>query len=183
MQGTIYPTVIESCPPLSDESTGKEISPSQGNSLENKSHHNVGELPAIMRLKTVEPLKWLLKDEDRKLGGFLGIPQWFLNLHPFPRPGLAIRILGDVTHNDALETLRQVDEIFITCIWEAHPYPQDVAGVCEEWRVSGSKVINAFSSTPLLSERSRVKMTWLPTGTISMGSFFADVSSKICNNV
>lgn len=132
MQGTIYPTVIESCPPLSDESTGKEISPSHGNSHENKSHHNVGELPAIIRLKTVEPLKWLLKDEDRKLGGFLGIPQSFLNLHPFPRPGLAIRILGDVTHNDALETLRQVDEIFITCIWEAHPYPQDVAGVCEE---------------------------------------------------
>lgn len=122
LQGTIDPNMIESRPPLSDESTGKEISPSWGNSQKNKSHHNVGEVPGIMRLKTVEPLKWFFKDEVRKLGGFLGIPQSFLNRHPFPRPGLAIRILGDVTHNDALETLRQVNEIFVTCIWEANPY-------------------------------------------------------------
>ncbi|KAH7436075.1 hypothetical protein KP509_05G001100 [Ceratopteris richardii] len=113
VQGTLYPDVIESCPP---PGSGK------GHSHTIKSHHNVGGLPKEMQLKLVEPLRWLFKDEVRKLGELMNVPVGFLKRHPFPGPGLAVRILGDVTQGDALEIIREVDEIFINSLKEAGLY-------------------------------------------------------------
>ena len=98
-QGTIYPDVIES------------ISVN-GPSATIKSHHNVGGLPEYMKLKLVEPLKMLFKDEVRKVGASLGIDRELLGRHPFPGPGLGIRILGDITA-DKVRMLQEVDAIFI----------------------------------------------------------------------
>ena len=98
-QGTIYPDVIES------------ISVS-GPSATIKSHHNVGGLPDSMRLKLVEPLNMLFKDEVRKVGSALGIDSNILGRHPFPGPGLAIRILGEIT-TEKIEMLQKADHIFI----------------------------------------------------------------------
>ncbi len=98
-QGTIYPDVIES------------ISV-KGPSATIKSHHNVGGLPSYMRLKIVEPLRSLFKDEVRKVGRELGIKQELLGRHPFPGPGLAIRILSDITP-EKVRILQEVDHIFI----------------------------------------------------------------------
>ena len=98
-QGTIYPDVIESV------SVG-------GPSVTIKSHHNVGGLPENMKLQVVEPLRSLFKDEVRKIGRELAIPAEILNRHPFPGPGLAIRILGEVTETK-LRLLKEADDIFI----------------------------------------------------------------------
>jgi len=99
-QGTIYPDVIESA-------GGKT-----GKAHVIKSHHNVGGLPAHMRLKLVEPLRELFKDEVRKIGLELGLPGEMVHRHPFPGPGLGVRILGEVTQA-AADTLREADYIFI----------------------------------------------------------------------
>lgn len=98
-QGTIYPDVIESI------STG-------GPSQTIKSHHNVGGLPDYMKLKVVEPLRALFKDEVRRVGKSIGLNQGLLGRHPFPGPGLAIRILGDITP-EKVRILQEVDYIFI----------------------------------------------------------------------
>lgn len=97
-QGTIYPDVIES------------ISV-HGPSVTIKSHHNVGGLPERLKLKIIEPLRMLFKDEVRKVGKALGIPPEILNRHPFPGPGLGIRILGDITP-DKVRTLQEADSIY-----------------------------------------------------------------------
>ncbi len=98
MQGTIYPDVIES---RSRESkTSARI----------KTHHNVGGLPEVMALEVVEPLRRLFKDEVRRVGAELGIPEDILWRHPFPGPGLAVRVLGPIDR-DALDTLRQVRSV------------------------------------------------------------------------
>ena len=99
-QGTIYPDVIESA----GGSTGK--------AHVIKSHHNVGGLPEHMRLKLIEPLRELFKDEVRALGVELGLPRAMVYRHPFPGPGLAVRVLGEV-RKEYLELLRRADEIFI----------------------------------------------------------------------
>lgn len=99
-QGTIYPDVIES------------VSATGGPSATIKSHHNVGGLPDYMKLKVVEPLKTLFKDEVRRVGRSLQIDDAILNRHPFPGPGLAIRILGDIT-SEKVRILQEVDHIFI----------------------------------------------------------------------
>lgn len=99
-QGTIYPDVIES------------VSVNGGPSATIKSHHNVGGLPDFMKLKIVEPLKMLFKDEVRRVGAELGIAKELLGRHPFPGPGLAIRILGDITA-EKVRILQEVDYIFI----------------------------------------------------------------------
>ncbi len=99
-QGTIYPDVIESA-------GGKT-----GKAHVIKSHHNVGGLPAHMKLKLVEPLRELFKDEVRRIGVELGLPAEMVYRHPFPGPGLGVRILGEVTQA-AAETLRHADHIFI----------------------------------------------------------------------
>ncbi len=107
-QGTLYPDVIES------ESAG-------GASATIKSHHNVGGLPERMHLELVEPLRALFKDEVRALGRELGLPQDLLGRHPFPGPGLAVRVPGEVTA-DKLALLRKVDRIFIEEIRTAGLY-------------------------------------------------------------
>lgn len=98
-QGTLYPDVIESLSTV-------------GPSATIKTHHNVGGLPEEMRFDLIEPLRELFKDEVREVGRELGLPEEILRRHPFPGPGLAVRILGEVTQ-ERLETLRQADEIFI----------------------------------------------------------------------
>ncbi len=96
-QGTIYPDRIESL-----NITGKVI----------KSHHNVGGLPKEMNLKLCEPLKWLFKDEVRRVGRQLGMPEHLIGRHPFPGPGLAVRILGDITR-EKVSILQEADDIYI----------------------------------------------------------------------
>lgn len=99
-QGTIYPDVIES------------VSATGGPSATIKSHHNVGGLPDFMKLKIVEPLKALFKDEVRRVGASMGMDKNLLGRHPFPGPGLAIRILGDITA-EKVRILQEVDAVFI----------------------------------------------------------------------
>ncbi|MBP3842427.1 MAG: glutamine-hydrolyzing GMP synthase [Prevotella sp.] len=96
-QGTIYPDRIESL-----NITGKVI----------KSHHNVGGLPKEMNLQLCEPLKWLFKDEVRRVGRQLGMPEHLITRHPFPGPGLAVRILGDITP-EKVRVLQEADDIYI----------------------------------------------------------------------
>jgi GMP synthase (glutamine-hydrolysing) len=104
-QGTIYPDVIES------------VSATGGPSATIKSHHNVGGLPDFMKLKVVEPLRMLFKDEVRRVGRSLGIDDELLGRHPFPGPGLAIRILGDITA-EKVAILQEVDAVFINGLKE-----------------------------------------------------------------
>ena len=108
-QGTLYPDVIES------------VSFTGGPSVTIKSHHNVGGLPERMRMKLVEPLRELFKDEVRKLGSELGLPPAFVGRHPFPGPGLAIRCPGAVTH-EKLDLLRKADAIYLDEIRKAGLY-------------------------------------------------------------
>jgi GMP synthase (glutamine-hydrolysing) len=108
-QGTLYPDVIES------------VSFSGGPSVTIKSHHNVGGLPARMNMKLVEPLRELFKDEVRALGRELGLPEAFVGRHPFPGPGLAIRIPGEVTQ-EKCDILRKADAIYLDEIRKAGLY-------------------------------------------------------------
>ncbi len=108
-QGTLYPDVIES------------VSATGGPSVTIKSHHNVGGLPDFMKLKLVEPLRELFKDEVRALGRELGLPPAFVGRHPFPGPGLAIRIPGEIT-DEKLEILRKADVIYLDEIRKAGLY-------------------------------------------------------------
>ncbi len=108
-QGTLYPDVIES------------VSFTGGPSVTIKSHHNVGGLPERMNMKLVEPLRELFKDEVRALGRELGLPDSFVGRHPFPGPGLAIRIPGDITR-EKLDILRKADAIYLDEIRKAGLY-------------------------------------------------------------
>jgi GMP synthase (glutamine-hydrolysing) len=108
-QGTLYPDVIES------------VSFTGGPSVTIKSHHNVGGLPERMNLKLVEPLRELFKDEVRALGRELGLPAHFIGRHPFPGPGLAIRIPGEITE-ERLDILRKADAVFLDEIRKAGLY-------------------------------------------------------------
>jgi len=117
-QGTIYPDRIESL-----NITGKVI----------KSHHNVGGLPKEMHLQLCEPLKWLFKDEVRRVGRQLGMPEHLITRHPFPGPGLAVRILGDITP-EKVQILQDADDIFIRGLREY---------VCEDGETLYNKVWQA----------------------------------------
>jgi len=108
-QGTLYPDVIES------------VSFTGGPSVTIKSHHNVGGLPERMKMNLVEPLRELFKDEVRKLGQELGLPEKFVGRHPFPGPGLAIRLPGGVTR-EKLDILRKADAIYLDEIRKAGLY-------------------------------------------------------------
>jgi GMP synthase (glutamine-hydrolysing) len=107
-QGTLYPDVIESAN-------------TNGPSQTIKTHHNVGGLPDVMNLKLIEPFRELFKDEVRAVGRELGIPEWFVGRHPFPGPGLAIRMPGVFTREKA-EILREADEVFLEEIRNAGLY-------------------------------------------------------------
>jgi GMP synthase (glutamine-hydrolysing) len=110
-QGTLYPDVIES------------VSFTGGPSVTIKSHHNVGGLPERMKMKLVEPLRELFKDEVRVLGRELGLPEAFVGRHPFPGPGLAIRVPGEITR-EKLEILRRADAIYLDEIRKAGLYDE-----------------------------------------------------------
>jgi GMP synthase (glutamine-hydrolysing) len=170
-QGTIYPDVIES------------ISVN-GPSATIKSHHNVGGLPDFMKLKVVEPLNSLFKDEVRKVGKALGIKDELINRHPFPGPGLAIRILGEVTP-EKIALLQEVDNIFIEelknqklyhKVWQAAAIllPINSVGVMGDERTYENVVaLRAVNSTDGMT----ADWTHLPY------EFLAKVSNEIINRV
>ena len=111
VQGTLYPDVIES------------FSPTGGPSVTIKTHHNVGGLKPDMKFRLIEPLRELFKDEVRNVGRELGLPEEMVGRHPFPGPGLAIRILGDVSE-EKLAVLRRADAIYIEEIRAAGLYDE-----------------------------------------------------------
>ena len=136
LQGTIYPDVVES---------------GHGGSGVIKSHHNVGGLPDDMKMKLLEPLKNLFKDEVRAIGKVLGIEAHFLERHPFPGPGLAVRCLGELK-KERLDVLREADAIFIEEIRKAGLYndiwqafcallPIRSVGVTENVRTYGETIV------------------------------------------
>lgn len=176
VQGTLYPDVIESCPPPGSGRTHSHTI---------KSHHNVGGLPKDMKLKLIEPLKLLFKDEVRELGRILDVPQGFLKRHPFPGPGLAVRVLGDVTQGNALDILRQVDEIFIQSIKDAGLYdtiwqafavflPVRSVGVQGDQRTHSHVV-----ALRAVTSQDGMTADWY----YFEHKFLDDVSRKICNSV
>ena len=170
-QGTIYPDVIES------------ISVN-GPSATIKSHHNVGGLPDFMKLKVVEPLKMLFKDEVRRVGASLGMAQELLGRHPFPGPGLAIRILGDITA-EKVAMLQEVDYIFIQGlrregwydkVWQAGAIllPVNSVGVMGDERTYEKCVaLRAVESTDGMTA------DWVDLPY----SFLQDISNQIINKV
>jgi GMP synthase (glutamine-hydrolysing) len=171
-QGTIYPDVIES------------VSVSGGPSATIKSHHNVGGLPDYMKLQVVEPLRLLFKDEVRRVGKSLDISPTILGRHPFPGPGLGIRILGEVTA-ERVRILQEVDHIFINGLKEAGLYndvwqagaiflPVQSVGVMGDERTYENAVaLRAVSSTDGMT----ADWCHLPY------EFLAKISNKIINQV
>jgi GMP synthase (glutamine-hydrolysing) len=171
-QGTIYPDVIES------------VSATGGPSVTIKSHHNVGGLPDYMKLKIVEPLNTLFKDEVRRIGKSLGIDNELLGRHPFPGPGLGIRILGDVTP-EKVRILQEADHIFINGLKESGLYDkvwqagvmflpvQSVGVMGDERTYENAVVLRAVESTDGMT----ADWVHLPH------EFLAKVSNDIINKV
>ena len=173
-QGTIYPDVIES------------VSANGGPSATIKSHHNVGGLPDFMKLKIVEPLNTLFKDEVRRIGRSMGIDEELLGRHPFPGPGLAIRILGDITA-EKVRILQEVDHIFISSlkeagltqldVWQAGAIffaePQSVGVMGDERTYENAVALRAVASTDGMT----ADWVHLPY------EFLAKVSNDIINKV
>jgi len=170
-QGTIYPDVIES------------ISVN-GPSATIKSHHNVGGLPDFMKLKVVEPLKMLFKDEVRRVGATLEMPKEILGRHPFPGPGLAIRILGDITA-EKVSMLQEADALFIQGLRE-HGFYDDV------WQ-AGVMLLPVQSVGVMGDERTYEKCVALRAVTSTDGmtadwvhlpyAFLQEISNQIINRV
>jgi len=170
-QGTIYPDVIES------------ISV-HGPSATIKSHHNVGGLPDTLHLNLVEPLRFLFKDEVRKVGLELGIPAEMINRHPFPGPGLAIRILGEVTE-EKVKLLQEADAIYIQQLREANLYK-------EVWQAA--TILLPVKSVGVMGDERTYEYTIALRAVTSVDgmtadwahlpyTFLAHVSNEIINNV
>jgi GMP synthase (glutamine-hydrolysing) len=171
VQGTLYPDVIESVS-------------LRGTSVTIKSHHNVGGLPEKMNLKLIEPLRELFKDEVRNIGRDLGIPEMILERHPFPGPGLGVRILGDITP-EKVELLQKADRIFIEElhnfdlykeVWQAFAVllPIQSVGVMGDFRTYEKTVaLRAVTSTDGMT----ADWARLPH------DFLATVSSRITSEV
>jgi GMP synthase (glutamine-hydrolysing) len=171
-QGTLYPDVIES------------VSVTGGPSVTIKSHHNVGGLPERMNLKLIEPLRELFKDEVRALGRELGMPEHFIRRHPFPGPGLAIRIPGPVSR-DKLEVLRKADTVFLDeirkaglydAIWQAFAVllPVQTVGVMGDGRTYDNVcALRAVTSTDGMTA------DWFPFD----HDFLARTATRIINEV
>ena len=170
-QGTIYPDVIESVSV-------------HGPSVTIKSHHNVGGLPEKMHLELVEPLRFLFKDEVRRVGAELGIPEDMLQRHPFPGPGLAIRILGEITE-EKVQLLQEADHVYIqglkdnglySSVWQAGAIllPVKSVGVMGDERTYEFTVaLRAVTSVDGMT----ADWAHLPY------TFLADISNSIINNV
>ena len=170
-QGTIYPDIIESVSV-------------NGPSVTIKSHHNVGGLPDYMKLKIIEPLKSLFKDEVRRVGASLDLPKQILNRHPFPGPGLGIRILGEITESK-INILQEVDHIFINGLKEFNLYDdvwqagaiflpvQSVGVMGDERTYENAVALRAVSSTDGMT----ADWCHLPY------DFLAKISNRIINNV
>ena len=170
-QGTIYPDIIESVSV-------------NGPSATIKSHHNVGGLPDYMKLKIIEPLKTLFKDEVRRVGKSINLPETILNRHPFPGPGLGIRILGEVSEKK-VQILQEVDHIFINGlktnglyddVWQAGAIllPVQSVGVMGDERTYENAVaLRAVTSTDGMT----ADWCHLPY------NFLADISNQIINRV
>ncbi|MBV9215847.1 MAG: glutamine-hydrolyzing GMP synthase, partial [Acidobacteria bacterium] len=171
VQGTLYPDVIESVS-------------LRGASVTIKTHHNVGGLPEKMHLKLIEPLRELFKDEVRLIGKDLGIPNEILQRHPFPGPGLGVRILGDITP-EKVELLQKADRIFIdelktnglyADVWQAFAVllPIQSVGVMGDFRTYEKTVaLRAVTSTDGMT----ADWARLPH------DFIARVSSRITSEV
>ena len=174
-QGTIYPDCIESL-----NITGKII----------KSHHNVGGLPEKMQLKLCEPLRWLFKDEVRRVGRQLGMPEHLITRHPFPGPGLAVRILGEVTP-EGVHMLQEADEIFINALRRWHC--SDGHSLYDEVWQAGVILLPVQSVGVMGDERTYEQAVALRavTSTDAMSAdwarlpyeFLSQVSNEIINNV
>ncbi|ALU74195.1 GMP synthetase [Tenacibaculum dicentrarchi] len=171
-QGTIYPDVIES------------VSVNGGPSATIKSHHNVGGLPDFMKLKIVEPLRMIFKDEVRRVGASMGIDKELLGRHPFPGPGLAIRILGDITQ-EKVRILQEVDTVFINGLKEDGLYDK-------VWQ-AGAILLPVNSVGVMGDERTYEKVVALRAVESTDGmtadwvnlpyEFLQKISNKIINNV
>ena len=170
-QGTIYPDVIESVSV-------------HGPSVTIKSHHNVGGLPEHLHLELVEPLRFLFKDEVRKVGKELGIPSELIDRHPFPGPGLAIRILGEVTAQK-VQLLQEADDIFIKALKEQDLY-------ATVWQAAA--ILLPVKSVGVMGDERTYEYTIALRAVTSVDgmtadwahlpySFLANVSSEIINNV
>jgi GMP synthase (glutamine-hydrolysing) len=170
-QGTIYPDVIES---MSVHGPSQTI----------KSHHNVGGLPDYMKLKLVEPLRSLFKDEVRKVGAELGLPAALLNRHPFPGPGLAIRILGEVTQ-EKVQLLQQADAIYTKALLKYDLY-------ATVWQAGA--ILLPVKSVGVMGDERTYEFTIALRAVTSVDGMTADwahlpydflayVSSEIINNV
>jgi GMP synthase (glutamine-hydrolysing) len=172
VQGTLYPDVIES------------VSPTGGPSVTIKTHHNVGGLKPGMKFKLIEPLRELFKDEVRQVGRELGLPEEMVGRHPFPGPGLAIRVLGDVSR-DKLEVLRAADAIYLEGIREAGLYddiwqafavllPVRSVGVMGDERTYDSVV-----ALRAVTSQDGMTADWYPFP----HDVLADISSRLINEV
>ncbi|MBC7935399.1 MAG: glutamine-hydrolyzing GMP synthase [Rhizobacter sp.] len=170
-QGTIYPDVIESASV-------------HGPSVTIKSHHNVGGLPETMKLKLVEPLRSLFKDEVRKIGAELGIPGEMLGRHPFPGPGLAIRILGEVTE-EKVQLLQDADKIYTDLLKKTGEYDR-------VWQAG--TILLPVKSVGVMGDERTYEFTVALRAVTSVDGmtadwahlpyeFLADVSNEIINNV
>jgi GMP synthase (glutamine-hydrolysing) len=177
-QGTLYPDVIESADTNVDPKTGERVA------VKIKSHHNVGGLPEDLRFKLIEPLRKLFKDEVRKVGKSIGLPEEIINRHPFPGPGLAIRILGEVTE-ERLEILRDADHIvrqeinrqgMYSKFWQAFAVllPIRSVGVMGDQRTYAYPIVLRFVSSEdgMTADWSRVPYDFLET-----------ISNRIVNEV
>ena len=172
VQGTIYPDVIES--------SGNEASVAQVI----KSHHNVGGLPETMTLPLLEPLRMLFKDEVRKIGSELGIPHHILGRHPFPGPGLAVRILGEVKE-EYLEILRDADYIFIDELRKSDHYNKISQAFCVFIPVKSVGVIgDARSYGYVICLRAVVTMDFMTAeSAIIPNNILTKISSRIMNEI
>jgi len=170
-QGTIYPDVIESVSV-------------HGPSVTIKSHHNVGGLPSTMHLELVEPLRYLFKDEVRRVGAELGIPDEQLQRHPFPGPGLAIRILGEVSP-EKVRLLQEADYLYIRALKDHHLYST-------VWQAGA--ILLPVKSVGVMGDERTYEFTVALRAVTSVDgmtadwahlpyTFLADISSEIINQV
>lgn len=170
-QGTLYPDVIESVS-------------SVGGSVTIKSHHNVGGLPAKMKMKLVEPVRELFKDEVRRIGAELGLPQDMLWRHPFPGPGLAIRVLGEVSE-ERLAILREADDVYISALREKGLYDKIWQAFCvllpvQSVGVQGDgRTYESVLALRAVTSSDGMTADWYPFDF----EFLRDVSNRITNRV